>query len=143
VKCKIIIDKTRAEEVIEYVHRPSIITEEIERVCSEEKFELIGYGATSAVKISLLDVCCFTVEDNKIWAITNKDKLQIKCRLYQLEDQLPDGFMKINQSCLANMKMIERFDTSITGSLLVRFKNGYSDYVSRRNIKKVKERFGL
>ena len=52
-------------------------------------------------------------------------------------------FIKINQSTVANITKIERFETSIGGSLSVRFKNGYRDYVSRRNLKKIKERMGI
>ena len=51
---------------------------------------------------------------------------------------LPDGFIKINQSTVANISKIARFGTSFDGSLYVTFKNGYRDYVSRRQISNVK-----
>ena len=44
---------------------------------------------------------------------------------------------------LINIDKIKRFDASLSGFLLVTLKNGYSDYVSRRNLKNVKERLGL
>jgi len=64
-------------------------------------------------------------------------------RLYQLEERLGTRFLKINQSCLANIQQIQRFDASLAGALLVIFKNGYRDYVSRRQLKTVKERMGF
>ena len=56
---------------------------------------------------------------------------------------LGTDFIKINQSCIANIRQIQRFDTSFSGTLRVIFKNGYTDYVSRRQLKAVKERLGL
>ena len=52
-------------------------------------------------------------------------------------------FVKLNQSCIVNIKKIECFDASLGGALKVTLKNGYRDYVSRRQLKAVKERLGL
>ena len=53
------------------------------------------------------------------------------------------NFVKINQSCIVNVNKIERFDTSVSGTLKVSLKNGYTDYVSRRQLKPIKERIGI
>ena len=39
--------------------------------------------------------------------------------------------------------MIRNFSAKFNGSLQVVFKNGYCEYVSRRQIKAVKERMGI
>lgn len=144
MKYTIIIDKNREEEVVVYAKEKSTLIDEIERLVSDNNLELIGYDKNGeGVKLIADEVYCFTVEDNKIFAITEKDKLRIKCRLYQLEEALPEYFVKINQSCVANIRKVARFDTSVSGTLLIKFKNGYKDYVSRRQMKAVKERFGL
>ena len=44
---------------------------------------------------------------------------------------------------LANFNRIDHFKASIGGALLIIFKSGYKDYVSRRRLKLVKERLGL
>ena len=144
MKYTIIIDENREEEVIVYAKKKSALTDEIELLVSDNSLGIIGYDKNGeGVKLTADEVCCFTVEDNKIFAITEKEKLRLKCRLYQLEEMLPDNFVKINQSCVANIRKISRFDTSVSGTLLIKFKNGYKDYVSRRQMKAVKERFGL
>ncbi|MBQ8287780.1 MAG: LytTR family transcriptional regulator [Clostridia bacterium] len=140
MKYKLIIDREHPEEVQVYAHRESSLTRAIERLCEEDAVRLIGYRDREAVRLHLPDVCCFIVEDNKIWALTEREKLLLKCRLYTLEETLPDSFIKLNQSCIANLRRIERFDASFSGTLTVRFPNGYTDYVSRRNLKNVKER---
>jgi len=40
-------------------------------------------------------------------------------------------------------ELIKKFDVSFGGALTVIFKNGYTDYVSRRQMKIVKERIGF
>lgn len=143
MKCRVIIDKEREQEVIIYAHERTRQVEEIEHLIRNCDFELTGYRGKNTVMLNPLQVCCFTVEDNKVYALTDNEKLQLKVRLYQLEEELGDSFVKINQSCIGNIKMIDRFDASISGTLLVKFKNGHTDYVSRRQLKTVKERLGI
>ena len=143
MKLKLIIDKTRDEEILIYAHEKTALIESIEQLVLQDNFELVGYIDREAVKLNLAEICRFTVEDNKVFAETLSEQYRLKYRLWQLEENLPDGYVKINQSCIANVRMIDRFDTSISGSMLVKFKNGSTDYVSRRQLKTVKERLGL
>lgn len=143
MKFSFFIDKNREEEVIVYAHEKTKLIDKIEALIAEDDFELTGYLDREAVKLDLADICCFTIENNKIYAVTGKEKYLLKTRLYQLEEKLSDNFIKINQSCIANIRKIRKFDASFSGTLTVVFKNGYKDYVSRRNVKKVKERLGL
>jgi DNA-binding LytR/AlgR family response regulator len=138
-----VIDKDREEEVVIYVHEKNSLSYEIEELVLGKSLELFGYKDKNIVKLSPSDVFCFTVENNKVYAICEKEKYQIKQRLYLLEEILDRDFVKINQSCIANIRKISKFDTSITGTLMVSFKNGHRDYVSRRQMKKVKERIGF
>lgn len=136
-------DKEREEEVIVYAHEKTKLIEDIEKLVNENGFELIGYTDREAVKLDLADVYCFTVENNRIYAVCEHEKYLLKARLYQLEEKLPENFIRINQSCIANIRKIRKFDASFSGTLTVVFRNGYKDFVSRRNVKKVKERLGL
>ena len=71
-------------------------------------------------------------------------RYQIRYRLYQLEEmEINKNFIKINQSCYANIKRIKKFESTITGALKVIFNNGYVDYIARRELKNVKERMGF
>ena len=143
MKFRLIIDPDRDEEVIVYAKERSKITDEIENLVKCELTELIGYGKRDIVKLNIHDVVCFAVDDGKVYAVTDKEKLWIKYRMYQIEGLLDSNFVKINQSCIANIKKIKKFDVSFGGALTVIFKNGYTDYVSRRQMKAVKERIGF
>ncbi len=142
MKCTVIIDSEREQEVVIYAHERTELINKIEALAVGQT-ELVGYSDREAVLISVDEVFCFATEDNKVFAICENDKLRLKERLYKIEESLPADFVRINQSCIANIKKIRRFDTSISGTLRVVFKNGHTDYVSRRQLKQVKERLGL
>lgn len=143
MKFRFFIDSNREEEVIIYAHEKTKLIDDIKNLVAENNFELFGFNNREAVKLNLADIYCFVTENNKIYALCENEKFQLKGRLYQLEENLPENFIKINQSCIANMKKIKKFDATFAGTLVVVFKNGYQDFVSRRNVKKVKERLGL
>ena len=143
MKCKVFIDKNHEEEVVIYSHQRNSLVEQIESLVNSQEIEITGYKEQEAVKLDLSEIFCFICEENKIYALTEKERFKIKLRLYQLEEKLPRNFVKLNQSCIGNVKKIQRFNASFGGSLSVEFKNGYKDYVSRRQLKIVKERFGF
>ncbi|MBQ2974550.1 MAG: LytTR family transcriptional regulator DNA-binding domain-containing protein [Clostridia bacterium] len=143
MKLKITIDRNHEEEILLFAHERTKLVDNIESLVKNFSREIIGYTETQTYILHFSNITCFIVENNKVYAITDKEKLQIKMRLYQLEEMLSDSFVKINQSCIANINEIKRFDSSISGTLKVVFKNGYGDYVSRRNIKAIKERLGV
>lgn len=143
MKCELHIDKNTDEKVLIYAHEQNKAVEEIKSFVENQDIELVGYKDGEIEKLNPNKVNCFIIENSKIYAITDDDKYHVKLRLYNLEEMLGESFIKINQSCIANIRKIKKFDSSISGTLSVVFKNGYIDYVSRRNIKSIKERLGL
>ncbi len=143
MKLQLFIDKERPEEILIYAHEKNLLVENIEKLVLNHNERFIGHSERESIPLEIEHIHCFTVENGKIYALTGTGKWLIKSRLYLIEERLPDLFIKINQSCIANSEKIERFEASVSGSLTVRLKNGYTDYVSRRNLKYVKERLGL
>ena len=144
MKFRLVSDGEREDEVVVYASEENELVKAIRALCeSEDDKMLVGYDGGEIYKINPIDVVCFVSENDRLFAYTMDGRLRIKSRLYQIEEELPSSFIRINQSCVANISMIERFDASFSGTLGVVFKNGYRDYVSRRNLKKVKERVGL
>ena len=143
MKCYTYIEKTDEEKVLIYANERTKIVDEIESLISLTNVDLTGTFNDEIIKIDINEVSCFISENNKVFALINDKKYQIKQRLYQIEEMNLESFIKINQSCLANKKKIKKFESTIGGSLRVVFKNGYIDYISRRELKNVKERMGL
>ena len=143
MKVKVVVDPTREEEVIIFTHKRSPLVDEIERLVSDKPLELLGIHDDETVVLEYVKVTRFTVENGKTYAYTEGKCYRVKQRLYQIEEQAPDCFVRIHQSCLANLRKIARFEASYSGTLRVVFKNGDVDYVSRRNVRQVKERLGV
>ena len=143
MRFELIVDPSCEERVILHARQESELTRAIQRLVQEESTKLVGYRQGEIVPLTPAQITCVTVEGDRVFALCREEKLQMKQRLYVLEEMLGDGFVKINQSCLANISQVERFDASVTGTLKVKFKNGHTDYVSRRQLKQVKERFGI
>ena len=143
MKYSIIIDSEREEEVMIYAHSRNATVERLEAILQERACELVGFRDDEIVRISPQNTLCFMIEEGKTYAVTEKGKYLLKLRLYQLEERLGENFLKINQSCIVNVDMIESFKTSLGGSLMVTLKGGFRDYVSRRQLKTVKEKIGF
>lgn len=143
MKCEIIIDPNEEEKVVIRAKEMSRLVQQIRQLAEDSPVGLVGYNGKQIVTLDPADIYCVTVTGGKVCAVCEQETLQMKERLYVLEEKLPAYFLKINQSCIANIRRIERFDASISGTLKVRFQNGYTDYVSRRQLKQVKERLGI
>ncbi len=144
MKCYTFIDKNEEERVVIYAKEKNSLVSEIEKLVNSTGVSLVGTLDESSTIINPCDVTCFMVENNKIYALIEDKKYQLKERLYQLEDMpFNEFFVKLNQSCFANIKKIKEFKSSIGGAIMVIFQNGYKEYISRRELKNVKERIGL
>ena len=142
MKCTTVIDPAREEELLIYAHERTPLVDELERLASTAP-TLIGYDEGHIATLSPAEVCCVYTEEGRVYACTEHKKWQLRTRLYTLEAELGQSFIRINQSCLVNRAHIVRFETAIGGALRVVLCNGYRDYVSRRQLKTVKERIGF
>lgn len=144
MKCFTFIDEKQEEKVVIYAKERTSLVEQIEKLVASTGVSLTGTYEDTSVIIDPTEVTCFIAESGKIYVLINDKKYQLKERLYQLEDMpFNEYFVKLNQSCLANIKQIKEFKASIGGAVMVTFKNGYKDYISRRELRHVKERIGL
>lgn len=143
MKYKIVIDKDQQEDIIISSRDKTELLARIESMLGEYQDELFGYRDKEALRLIKEDVFCFYAEDGRVYAEVNEGKLLVKERLYRLEEMCSSDFVRVNQSCLVNISKIKKFSSSFGGSLRVELINGYRDYVSRRQLKEVKERIGL
>jgi len=143
MKCYTYIKENEEERVLIYAHDRTRLVEDIESLVLSSEIDLTGSYDSEIIKIDINDVVCFISENNKVYALIGDKKYQIRYRLYQIEELNLNMFIKINQSCLANKTKIKRFETTIGGALKVVFKNEYIDFISRRELKNVKNRMGL
>lgn len=83
--------------------------------------------------INVSDVIMFFSEEKNNFCKTKDGIFLIKEKLYYLEDVLPSReFIRISNSTIINIKHVKCFNTSIIGRIVVKFKDGNEENVSRR-----------
>lgn len=141
MKFKLIIDKEKDEEVVITARQRTGLVSEIEALISKYTDRIPGYTEDDIKMLCVAEIECITVLDGKTYAIDSKNhRYRLKQRLYELEQQLPQSFIRINKSALANEKALDRFTVTIAGSVDAVFKCGYREYVSRRCFAQIKRR---
>lgn len=141
---RLIIDKTRPEEVVATVHTRSSLTDQIEALVMQYtgSGRIAAYTEDDVKMLSFVDIECITILEGKTYAIdTQNRRYRLKQRLYELEEVLPSCFIRINKSTLANENRLERFTASFSGAVDAEFKCGYREYVSRRCFAAIKRRY--
>ena len=141
MKFRLIIDKTKDEEVAITAHSRTPLIDEIEALISQRCDRIPGYTEDDMKMLSIAQIECITVLDGKTYAIDGENRrYRLKQRLYELEQQLPPSFIRINKSALANEARLDRFVVTYAGSVDAVFKCGYREYVSRRCFAQIKRR---
>ena len=144
MKFRLVIDKTKDEEIVVTVHERSALTDKIEALVAQHtgRDRIPAYTEDEIKLLAFSDMECVTVLDGKTFAIDTKNRrYRLKMRLYELEAMLPACFIRINKSTLANEHRLERFEAAYSGAVDAVFKCGYREYVSRRCFTQIKRRF--
>ena len=98
-------------------------------------------------KIEILeqtDLIRIYANSGKVYAVTDKGEYILRLRLYEIENRLPSNqFIRISNSEIINLKKVNNFDLSFTGTICVKLSNGITTYVSRRYVPKLKKILGI
>lgn len=124
------------------------ITEEVLRIKSfvlkNSESILIGFFNEKIKILNPAKIYRIYTENSKVFAESMDEKFLVKKRIYQLEDILkPKKFVRISNSELINLNLVDSFDLSYSGTISVKMKNKSKTFVSRRYVKKIKETLGI
>ena len=92
----------------------------------------------------------FILEENKIETIYSENKkvfiryengdiYETKKRIYELENILSNKFVRISNSEIVNFDKVQDLDFKIVGTIILNFYTKRHTYVSRRDVKKIRE----
>lgn len=124
------------------------ITEKINNIVkklSEDNPQIIsGIKGDTVEILELSEIIRIYADSGKTVAVTDKGEYIVRRRLYELEE-LPDNdfFVRISNSEIINLKKVNHFDMSFTGTICVKLSNGTVTYASRRYVSKIKKLLGL
>lgn len=146
MQVEIKIDSSYTEPKI--VITTAVVTEEINdivRKISEDTPQIISGSKEEKIEvIEQDDLIRIYANSGKVLAVTNKGEYNLRLRLYEVEKRLnPKQFVRISNSEIVNLKKVNNFDLSFTGTICVKLSNGTVTYVSRRYVSKIKKILGI
>ncbi len=114
------------------------IENELLKYNSKSLEKIIAQQDNNVFIINVFDIIIFYSEGKSNYCRTQDGVFRIKEKLYFLEDNLPkNSFIRISNSSIVNIDHVKCFNTSIIGSILIKFKDGSEEYVSRRKVSEV------
>lgn len=82
--------------------------------------------------ININELIFFETSDNEVYAHTQNQALLSKYKLYELEELMPDNFVRVSKSCIANVNYIYSISRSLSAARLIKFNSTRKEvYVSR------------
>lgn len=80
--------------------------------------------------------------NDKVWVHTNKKEFAHKKKLYELEEELPEAFVRISKSVILNLNQVEHYSPLMNGLMKAILKNGNEVYISRKYLKTLRYKIG-
>lgn len=88
--------------------------------------------------INTSEIMLFFSEDKNNFCKTRDGVYKIKEKLYYLEEKLSTkDFVRISNSVIININHVRCFNTSIIGKIIVKFKDGTEENVSKRKTSEI------
>lgn len=144
---KIIVDVQEVYEETEIHVACKEVTPEIEKVVSMIRMldlQLTGKKGNEIFIINISDVLYIETVDRITFIYTSTDMYESNLKLYELEEQLEQtDFIRINKSCVINMKQILSLKADLNRRIKVTMSNQEQVIISRQYAKIVKERLGV
>ena len=123
-----------------------VITDEVQRVIDvldEKDIPLIVQRDNKMIILKSEEVYMIRVEGGDTVIYTESEKYYSRRRLYEMFEQIGTGFMQISKQTVINLSYIKSIETGFGGTLLLKLKNGSSDYVSRKYLPDLKRYLGI
>ena len=99
---------------------------------------IVGSKDNNLSILNVQDIIYFYSREQNNYCKTKTGVFRIKKRLYELEESLDKkAFIRISNSCIANVNHIESFDLSKIGNIIIKFADGSSEHVSKRKISSI------
>lgn len=100
--------------------------------------KIIGTQNNNIFILNIDEIICFYSENKNNYCKTDRGVFKIKQPLYEVENKLSTkDFIRISNATIININHVAHFNTDITGTIKVQFKDGTIEYISRRRISRV------
>jgi len=146
MQVEIKVDASCAEtKVIIVTNKMTEDISELAKHISEQKPSvLVGFKDDNASVIDYADIIRLYSANQRVYAVTKSGEYIMRLRLYELEQRLNSAvFVRISNSEIINLKEVDGFDLSYSGTICVKFRDSSTTFVSRRYVAKIKQVLGI
>ncbi len=97
------------------------------------------------IPVAVQDIVYIVAEQDTIFVATKTSRLSTRFTLSELENRLPDGFIRTHRSFVAQMRHVQEIMPYFNGTYVLKMKdNAQSEVlVSRSNVRRIKDVFHL
>ena len=94
--------------------------------------QITFYKGTQEYYLPLEEILFFETDGEQVYAHTKNDAFRVKYRLYELEEKLPQQFVRAAKGTIVNTSHIYAINRNLASSSQVKFANTHKQiYVSR------------
>ncbi len=104
---------------------------------------ILGYKGGESVPCPISKIYYIETVDDKCFAYTKDDCLEIKSRLYEIEQQLDFRFFRCSKSMICNIRKIKSVKAEDNARMRAVLLNGEIVIITRSYVKEMKKRLGL
>lgn len=120
------------------------ISELAKRISEQKSSVLVGFKEDNASVLDCAEIIRLYSANQKVYAVTKNGEYILRLRLYELEQRLNSAvFVRISNSEIINLKEVNEFDLSYSGTICVKFSDSSTAFVSRRYVAKIKQVLGI
>lgn len=103
-----------------------------------------AYIDEKEIYLNINQILFFETEKRHIFVHTINNSMKVKYKLYELEEFLPNNFLRISKSTVVNIDKIYSLTKNITGASKVEFLNSEKTvYASRKYFEILKEKIKI
>lgn len=134
-------------EIEVHVHAPEY-NEQVEHLMKKlnqatKNDTIAGYCNEDIHLIKIQDVYSIYSEQGKVFIQTDEQELEVKQKLYELEERFSAQLIRVNKATLVHFDKIASIQSKVLGNPQLTLENGVTIPVSRTYFKALKEAFGL
>ncbi len=112
------------------------IINSIEEV-SKANSVILGKKGNKVYILPIEDIVLFYSSNNNVCCKTLSDEYVVNKKIYEIEQNYSNKFIRISKSYIVNVSFIESFDLGYIGNIIVKLKNGETQNVAKRRIAEV------
>lgn len=135
------IERNKEEQVLIRCHEESRDVKEIVDFVKSLDITLSGWKDGKLYYISLRDIYYIEAVDNRVFSYLEQDVYELKCKLYEFEEQYGSGqFFRCSKSIIINLMKMESFKPALNGRFTVKLSNGENVIISRQYVSTLKKK---